>query len=636
MMDVVHSEYSSVLQRVGVCLLGLLCFISVIAATRDNKTGGSGLQASQSFSAGNGLFEIAALTTLIGSSTAEFLALGNNGAIGLPWAAMSAFGCISVVKSCATGASPGWLRETLGIRSATSDYTLGLSFDLIRNFRGASKIRRNKMDAVGISCKSVSYTPSLTITADHLLEQSSPQTSSGGARRRWRPVWQDVYAFDKETAELLIFVPASPPNNHPRVVTHNFDYEEPWKFDAYDWVALLSSLIKSSEMYVLYRFANLSLVCSSNAAWLYFFLAAIFLQFRYTLQMRRGQQAKNGNHELNVLTGQLPTTLRPGGERKIFLGAPENYHHSTSWKVTWGCGLLISIPSVVMTYVCLSRLDNSIVYIWALFQAGWLLLRLVFSHFAEAVNTTGRRLTTEHEWQTLTDPMKLGVLELTLALAKYQMHFHPRGHYCYSEDLLSPQTLIDLLAQVNYQLQPSFPLESTTQPGNVVNISITSVVGDTVLASATWVVGCSKLRGIDLYDTCIVFINSCGRNFAIPSTRVQANIVPGESRHNIENVPVFPVRPRGAGNIGVGLSWWYWIPCGDGVWLQTYTDNMKILGKREAQVVTDEQVTQRLSVGDLQISLTNVEGVREATTLAMQTAHTLLQLVPPTEAPTES
>lgn len=66
---------------------------------------------------GTGLVEIAALTALIGSDTSASLVIGDKGAPGLAWAAMSTFGILSVIKSCIAGAAPDWLRETMGVRS---------------------------------------------------------------------------------------------------------------------------------------------------------------------------------------------------------------------------------------------------------------------------------------------------------------------------------------------------------------------------------------------------------------------------------------------------------------------------------------------------------------------------------------
>jgi hypothetical protein len=51
-----------------------------------------------SINLGNGLVEIAALTSLIGSAAAESLALGDKGPGGFAWAMMTIFGALSVVK----------------------------------------------------------------------------------------------------------------------------------------------------------------------------------------------------------------------------------------------------------------------------------------------------------------------------------------------------------------------------------------------------------------------------------------------------------------------------------------------------------------------------------------------------------
>lgn len=131
--------------------LVLLCsayiVLSVMAA---DPTGSLPLP---TFNIGNGLINIAALTALVGSSTVESLVLGNRGAAGLPWAALSIFGSLSVLKACVTGASPGWLRETIGARNSLSDSILGMSLDLVQNLRGESKARRNVGEAIGIVCK---------------------------------------------------------------------------------------------------------------------------------------------------------------------------------------------------------------------------------------------------------------------------------------------------------------------------------------------------------------------------------------------------------------------------------------------------------------------------------------------------
>lgn len=120
----------------------------------DNST--SILPTIATFNIGNGFIEIAALTSLIGSATAQALALGNKGPAGLVWATMTIFGGMSVVRAGITTVTPGWLRDSLGVRSLETDAVVGLSLDLTTN-----GIRyRNRADvAKGVECevKNVSH-----------------------------------------------------------------------------------------------------------------------------------------------------------------------------------------------------------------------------------------------------------------------------------------------------------------------------------------------------------------------------------------------------------------------------------------------------------------------------------------------
>jgi hypothetical protein len=97
-------------------------------------------------SASSGLVEIAALTALIGSTTAESLVLGSRGAAGLPWASSSAFGSLFLIRACIAAATPSWLKDTLGVRNPSCDATVGVSL----NLRRASKGTKSVADAVGV------------------------------------------------------------------------------------------------------------------------------------------------------------------------------------------------------------------------------------------------------------------------------------------------------------------------------------------------------------------------------------------------------------------------------------------------------------------------------------------------------
>lgn len=102
---------------------------------------------------GNNLIEIAALTTLFGSNIAETLVLGEKGSAGLVWGITSAFGAPSVIKACISGASSGWLRLLLGLRTIASDQAIGLDLKLSPKSNRETKVRGTfDNDPLGVVC----------------------------------------------------------------------------------------------------------------------------------------------------------------------------------------------------------------------------------------------------------------------------------------------------------------------------------------------------------------------------------------------------------------------------------------------------------------------------------------------------
>lgn len=79
---------------------------------------------------GPGLIGIGALSTMLGSSAAESLTFGSRRAAGLAWASISTFGSLSVIKACIAAATPGWLRETLGVQNSAADSSVVLYLGL--------------------------------------------------------------------------------------------------------------------------------------------------------------------------------------------------------------------------------------------------------------------------------------------------------------------------------------------------------------------------------------------------------------------------------------------------------------------------------------------------------------------------
>lgn len=101
------------------------------------------------FNLGNGVIEVAALTSLMGSAAAQSLALGDKGPSASVCARMNTFGTTSIVTVLAAPAMPGWLRESVGVRSAKLDSVVGLSLNLDKGYK-----YRDSYDAVNwVECE---------------------------------------------------------------------------------------------------------------------------------------------------------------------------------------------------------------------------------------------------------------------------------------------------------------------------------------------------------------------------------------------------------------------------------------------------------------------------------------------------
>ena len=149
------------------------------------------------FNLGNSLVEIAALTSLIGSTAAESLALGDKGPAGLVWAMMTVFGAMPVVKQFIATATPGWLRESMGVRSSRSDAVVGLYLDLNKAF----KFQARGDPAIAVECeiKVAQYTCSSSSTILMLCRMSK-------ARKSKIPQWissTDACMFSASTRPIF-------------------------------------------------------------------------------------------------------------------------------------------------------------------------------------------------------------------------------------------------------------------------------------------------------------------------------------------------------------------------------------------------------------------------------------------------
>ena len=131
---------------------------------------------------------------------------------------------------------------------------------------------------------------------------------------------------------------------------------------------------------------------------------------------------------------------------------------------------------------------------------------------------------------------------------------------------------------------------------------------------------------MDLYDTCLLFLTVHDSLIAIPAARVLSD--PLITKLDVESSIIDPdIINKGSTNTGQGITWWYWIPCGYNKWLQARTEDMKFLGQRTADVLSDMQVTEKLEKGRLIVSLKSVGDVRDVVGLSARAGKILVDIV---------
>ncbi|KAL8829985.1 MAG: hypothetical protein Q9170_005942 [Blastenia crenularia] len=536
----------------------------------------SSTAAEASFNFGGGLIEIAALTALIGSTTAESLVLGNRGAAGLLWGTMSSFGALSVIKACIAAATPGWLRDTFGVRNKETDDALGIMLTLSdKNVQS----RRRTTGICGVAC---------SVSKDHYACSEKGQAMASSDTTEISR--HDVYAFDQSVSGILDLIPSE---------------ETKELIEVY---LLLPDLYRQEKATRIRRkdYCEAFMLCIvSFCCWAYFLCASIILD---AAGLSREISRRASERELDLLAGHLPTPLKAGGQCKLVLGAPHNVRHSKLWKIAWGFGSLVSTASVIAAYMALSSQGPKVFAVWAGFQCLWLMLRSAFFHFAENTDRIFQHpILVKKEWTGLSRPLKARVRGIVQTLSLYQMHVHPRDLYSYEED--------DRTIRDKYTLRLTLPPASlpTHREGDsvIITLSISAVIGDTLLSSATFITG-RKFASLDQYDTCVVIIKTNEGDIAIPAARIVTGKPPSRNANNVEAGFELDLPPKGTANRGkFDLTWWYWIPCEGDVWLELHTTNMQILGERRAKILTGAAVTKHLASGELHVSISEVSHVME-------------------------
>ena len=374
-----------------------------------------------------------------------------------------------------------------------------------------------------------------------------------------------------------------------------------------DSIGILVSMSKLVEVAIMWQHSAITLSLTSGFCWLYYFLASITIQ---ACGLSREYSGNIDICDVDILAGELPTPMKSGSSYKILLGVPDAVRNNIIWKVSWALGSLISIATVIATYMTLGHQPSRVFAIWTGFQFFWLGIRSVFYHFAQGTDSILHYpISLGKNWNAIPMHFKDRIRRLALALSAYQIHVHPRGVYSYEEDLQP-------LHRVQ-NLQRCFVPTSEEREHGAVELSVTGIIGDTVLSSVCWILG-SNFTGLQLYDACIIILDVKGTSTAIPCARVLSDKPPPGPDMEIGMETKFPPRgveprypPKGGPNRGTAITWWYWIPCGENLWLQTHTTDMKFLGKRTADLLSDEQVTKKLTSGDLFIGMSEVAHVKE-------------------------
>ncbi|KAF7294028.1 hypothetical protein MKEN_01448900 [Mycena kentingensis (nom. inval.)] len=459
---------------------------------------------SSPFTFSNNLVEIGALAALLGSSSAESLVLGNRGTAGVAWAASSSFCAVSVVKGCVAGAVPAWLREILGLRSEASDAAVG--FELAVN----SKFARQ-----------AAYTQEAVV---HYLDSARSTV---------------VYRADGLLHSRLRQLPAVPPDSPFKVFSIDGSKRHAPDRPLLPYVVHFASLVKLSEVYILWSLGGKATALASAAPWAYYFALSLALGMRdYSLH------AHPRHGRLDVVAGELPTPTAAGGARTVLLGASCDPRARLLWRTVWAVGAVVVATSLVASYISLSADPRRTVFVWAAFQAVWLVLRSVVYHILPLPTNATRPL---FQWgfflDSPTPTERERVLQLALGVARAQTLAHRRGETHYAADSFTLATLRLLCDRsVNADLYPLIP---GTSPVRVV---LHALIGDTVLSSVAWIGG-SDILEPQLHDSCIVVFNCAGALLAVPSVRI------------LRGTSIEP-DPRGE------PRWWYWVPCSAGRWLE--------------------------------------------------------------------
>ena len=409
---------------------------------------------------------------------------------------------------------------------------------------------------------------------------------------------------------LRVYEYASQPFYHPH---------DTWQ----QTILLALSLVKYTEVFFLFR-GSMAMAILSVAPFTFFLFSALGLEACIIISSRRPMVTDG---QLDILFGTLPSVKQSGGARTVFLGANKNPRTSLWWRLVWTTGAILYSVSLLITYVLLGQQSTGTVITWGIFQVLWLVLRILVSLLNGTDQVRINRRVVARTINALPQTKKLRVANLVFAVGKCLVNLHPRGKGGYAEDSFSTSQIAMMLAKPNvcdtYKLQDTGASE--------IQLDVVAVIGDVTLTSAAWILG-SSLSIMDLYDSCVIVLRLPSSQsqpqcyVSIPAVRVmtaRATFQMGLDASETAE-PLFVPRTMAGGSEVTDPEWMYWIPCHSGHWLQLRSTKLSTLGKRVADVVSDEKLTKLLSAGILHISLKTSAEVKEIVDNSRQAAELLL------------
>ncbi|KAF8465027.1 hypothetical protein BDZ91DRAFT_795165 [Kalaharituber pfeilii] len=607
---------------------------------------------------GLGLIEISPLATLVGAASAEALASGYKAAAGLPWAVMSVFGSLHATKAALACLVCDQVREALGLRSPYVDSSLGLNFAINLKTSARKSAEGRVATGVWIPYTGTSHTfpdPRLqaarTSNGQHVFNptneaimtkdptnhsQDVPYLSNLGSFFR---LAHCAYAFDRSTTVTLATIVPSEHKEATKIYIYYRDVGELQTIK--DLIAIMMSLSKLVEVIVLYKAGAEKLWWITAMSWAPCFITAL------TLQLAGVSRDHGEIGVIDMIAGDLPSALHPGGQGKILLGMPGNICHTLIWKVHWGIQTVSCLACVLAVFSNLAKQHIQVVYIWAAFQVIWLVVRVLICNSSWLASSgPDHAMVIGHQWSRCSPDIRRRTLELLFTLAQYQVTIHPRGYYVYQEDILSAAKLVQSWKDINWAISEFLPLKSTTsnslcqhisrlQPKQI-DIDIIGVVGDTVLRSAAWIKGLNA-SNVEMYDCGFVFakVRNCDQVHCVPCCRVLARrYTPGD-----ESIGGY-FMARGSSN-DHAVTWRYWIPVTieesehatpspeeeHQYWVELDA-GLRVVGQRhEGKLRNQDELQNYLQAGMLNISLSHAQEVLDCTNIAREATKGLREWV---------